>query len=58
MHKRGNRFLCNMHNIYQGGITMTLILIGIIIKMVKQLQNRETEATTDVTTTPAMMEEA
>ena len=37
---------------------MTLILIGIIIKMVKQLQNRETEATTDVTTTPAMMEEA
>ena len=47
-----------MHNIYQGGITMTLILIGIIIKMVKQLQNRETEATTDVTTTPAMMEEA
>lgn len=37
---------------------MTIIIIAAIIKMVQKLQNREPEATTDATTTPAMMEEA
>ncbi len=38
-------------------VYMTILLIAAIIKMVQKLQNRETEAATDATTTPAMMEE-